>query len=127
MLNNDFYGVSKLIEENGGIKNFRCFALMEPMDVIPVLGIALAHGQPTWVECRVDERRYKVSDDYKITLVPTKPGFAYKHYYQSDFASLIKRGYIIIKTNPSQAVHHHVWTECIGGKVYLIHEGDLVG
>lgn len=109
---NDFYGLEKLIEDNGGIENFRCFTQMGKKE--------------TWTECKIDESRYKVSDGYKITLRSIDPMFTYDHYYQSDFMSLMKSGWIIVKTSDKQTIQHIKWLEHLCGKAYVVHEADIV-
>lgn len=34
---NDFYGLEKLIEDNGGIENFRCFTQMGKIEIVTPL------------------------------------------------------------------------------------------
>lgn len=123
----DFWGVKALIDRHGGIEKFRCFALMDTIDVVLPIGIAaVSSGGNTWVECEVDESRYKIDEGYKITLRPVVPGFAYEDYYQSDFMSLVKSGHIIPKTKENQKIEHVRAMELLCGQAYLIHEGDVV-
>lgn len=110
-------GSKKLVEENGGIANFRCFALMGKITTITPFGLCLVSGDnETWTECRIDEERYKVEDGYKITIRSNDPSFSYDHYYQHDFMEMVKAGFIIIKTNDSQHIEHVKWIErsCCG-------------
>lgn len=95
----DFWGLNKMISENGGIENFRCFAQMGFIEeVIPCFGLAMISGdKQTWVECCIDESRYKIEDDYKITLKSLDPRAYKEDYYQSDFMSLVKSGHILVK------------------------------
>ena len=66
---NDFYGLEKLIEDNGGIENFRCFTQMGKIEIVTPFGLCMVSGdKETWTECKIDESRYKVSDGYKITV-----------------------------------------------------------
>ena len=124
----DFYGVSEFIKENGGVENFRCFAQMRRIEmVIPFMGISVvSDSNMTWMECKIDERHYKVEDGYKITLVPLQEGFAKEDFYQSDFMSLIRSGCIIPKESDDQHVEQVHFIEPLCGSAYIVHEGDAV-
>ena len=123
----DFWGVLKFINEHGGIENFRCFAQLPAINYRTPFGFCLTGDKYTWVECKINESRYLVSDGYKISLEPLDSAhFTWEHYEQSDFKQLIKQGYIIPKTSDKQSVHHVVMAEHLCGCAYLIHEGDIV-
>lgn len=115
-----------------GPENVRIFAQMRQFSsVIPGMGIALCDADKrNWVECRIDEKRYKLHEGYKITLVPVDPYdryYASEHYYQSDFRSLYSDGYFILKTKENQHVELVKWTEEIpGSSAYFAHEAFLV-
>lgn len=128
MKERDFYGVKKLIDENGGIEHFRCFVQMGIVEAaIPWMGISMVSGdKQSWTECFVDESRYKVEDGYKITLRSTDPHFSYEHYYQSDFMSLVKSGHIIVKTSDNMRIEHVTVAEPLCGCAIIRHEGDIV-
>jgi hypothetical protein len=49
-----------------------------------------------WVPCTVSEKRYPLSDNYKITVVPMREGFGLKHFYQSDFVTMVKSGSVLV-------------------------------
>jgi hypothetical protein len=46
------------------------------------------------VVCEIVENRYKLSDEYKITLKAIDPAFGKVHYYLSDLESLINKNQI---------------------------------
>jgi len=122
--------VSEWIRENildKGIENVRYFAQLEQIDfIIPQMGLAITSpNKSTWVECKIDESRYKVAEGYKITLVSLDSRYSYNHYYQSDFESLIKSGHIIIKDSDLTHIEHVKWAEPCGNTL-LIHEADIV-
>lgn len=121
--------VSKWIQENiidKGIENVRFFAQMGQIEMILPWGMACVSGnKETWVECKIDERRYKIADGYKLTLKALDERFTYQHYYQSDFEGLIKSGHIIVKDNNNIHIEHIRWAEPCGN-VLLIHEADIV-
>lgn len=45
--------------------------------------------EPVNVECKFVEKRYKLSDNYKIEFEPLEKGFPIKTFYLSDFNSLL--------------------------------------
>lgn len=118
--------LEKLIAENGGIENFRCFAQMGKIEIATPFGFCLTSDKCTWTECRIDESRYKISDEYKITLRSLDPAFTYEHYYQSDFMSLVECGLIIIKSSQNQKIEHVIWAEPFYNDICIIHEADIV-
>lgn len=123
----EFNNVEKLIAENGGIENFRCFARMGKIETVTPFGFCLVSGnKETWTECRIDESRYKVSEGYKITLRSLDPMFTYDHYYQCDFLSMINSGFIIIKTSSDQIIQHVSCLEHLCGNAFIRHEADIV-
>lgn len=82
-----------------GIKNIRIFAPMRPLEMIgfiPGIAFKSSDSEEKVVECEIDESRYKVKDNYKITLKSIdKPDngafFGKEHYYISDLNSIIGR------------------------------------
>lgn len=110
-----------------GVENVRCFAQMERIEAILPWGMAMtSSNNKTWVECKIDEKRYKVADGYKLTLVSLDPNYTYDHYYQEDFESLVKSGHIIVKDNKDTYIKHVKWTETLCGNVCVVHEADIV-
>lgn len=110
-----------------GVNNVRFFAQMERIEAILPWGMAMvSSNNTTWVECKIDESRYKVSEGYKLTLVSLDRNYTYTHYYQSDFESLVKEGCILIKDNENEYVEHVKWSEPLCGNVCVIHEADVV-
>ena len=121
---------SNWVKENildKGIENVRFFAQMEKIEAILPWGMAMTSANnTTWVECKIDESRYKVEEGYKLTLVSLNKYYTYNHYYQSDFESLVKEGCILIKVNDADRVKHIKWAESLCGNVCVIHEADVV-
>lgn len=120
--------VSQWIQENvldKGVENIRFFAQMPKLDM-HIFGIGIYDPNKTsWVECKVDERRYKVEEGYKITLEPVVPGYACDSYYQHDFEILARQGWILPKESESAYVKHITWGESCG-QLMLIHQADIV-
>lgn len=94
--------------------------------VIPFMGIAMSDGSKNWVECKIVEDEYKVADGYKVTLEPLDKRYARHHFYQSDFESLLQKGYIIEKTSDKQHVAFCKWYEPITLTVCVEHSGFIV-
>lgn len=110
-------------------KDIHYFCLMHPIDTtFACFGISFTSSsdEPLWFECYVDEERYKVEDNYKITLRALNGG-AYEHYYQDDFLSLIYEGLIIPKTSEDMHTECLDWIEPIPNTLaYLHHSGQQV-
>lgn len=74
----------------------------------------------------MDEGRYKVEDNYKITLRDIN-GCAYEHYYQDDFLRLMYEGFIVPKTNDDIHVENVSFYEPIPNTIaYIHHEGQVL-
>lgn len=105
-------------------KDSHYFALLGPR-----CGLFFVSGNSAdlqWAECYVDESRYKLSENYKVTLrAIDQDRFSYRDYYIEDFESLLQDGYIIEK--PSSDVHpvDLKWEEYVGG-TKLVHEATVI-
>lgn len=103
------------------------FAQMDIIDmIVPFMGISITCGERSWVECEIIEDRYKVDEGYKVTLKPFDPRFLSHDFYQMDFNSLLKNGYIIEKTSDSQRVEYCEWDEPLTPTVNIRHSGFVV-
>lgn len=122
--------VTNWIKENildKGVENVRFFAKMGKIDYVFPFGVEIASSSnTTWTECKIDERKYKVLDGYKITLISLDSEYSYEHYYESDFESLVQEGHIIIKNSESDHIEHIKFIEPLYGDVYIVHEADIV-
>lgn len=102
------------------LKRAKFFAIQETYSPIPVLGVSINNGDPTWRLCEVDNNvrdLYSVDEGYKIRLKICNE-FGGRTYYQSDFLSLLKSGHIVYCPN--------VCAEKISDGAILIHEFDSV-
>jgi hypothetical protein len=124
----DFWGVLTLINKHGGVENFRCFAQLPMVEMrCTPFGLSITGDKYSWVECKINENRYRVDDGYKISLEPLDTiHFTWEHYEQSDFMKLFERGSILVKTKEEQSVQHITMAEYLCGSVYIIHEADIV-
>lgn len=109
-------------------KDSHYFILMRPLEYMPLLGLAFtsSSSKEKWVECKIVEDRYKLSDNYKVTLEALEEGYGREHYYQMDFESLLEKGYIIEKTSPNQIVKEITLREQITPLGCLIHSGYII-
>lgn len=104
-------------------KNSHYFALMNP---ICDFGFFADGNRHNWVECEIVEDHYKVDEGYKVTLKPLDSNYAYEHFYQCDFISLMKSGHIVEKTNDSLHIEHEEIYIPLTDTVYLVFSGDYI-
>ena len=92
------------------------------------IGFTSSSDELEWFECYVAETRYKVEDNYKITLRDINNN-AYEYYYQDDFLHLMWEGLIVPKTSDGIHVEHVSFDEPIPNTIaHIHHEGQfLVG
>ena len=79
------------------LKKAKFFAIQETYSPIPIPGISINNGDPTWRLCEVNNdvnKLYSVDEGYKICLKVCNE-YGGNTYYQSDFLSLLKSGHII--------------------------------
>lgn len=114
--------------ENHINKDIHYFCLMRPIESFFGISFTSSLDEPEWFECYVDEERYKVEDNYKITLRAVD-GRAYEHYYQDDFLHLMWEGLIVPKTSDDIHVECVSFDEPIPNTIaHIHHEGQfLVG
>jgi hypothetical protein len=107
-------------------KNIHYFCLMEPVQSFLGIGFTCSCDGFNWYECEIDESRYKVDENYKITLRNIN-GPEYEHYYQSDFMQLIKGGQVIPKTSENMHVKTVDFWESIPGSIAMLHhQGQVI-
>jgi hypothetical protein len=83
-------GIAELAKEYG-VRNLRIFAPMSPLQYAGIIcGIAFrsSNVEEEDTECVICEDRYKVDDNYKVTLKAVDPMFGKDHFYQSDFDTM---------------------------------------
>jgi hypothetical protein len=59
--------------------------------LIPFLGYVSSNDPEVPTTCSVSEERYKLSENYKITLKADEPMFSHEHFYCSDLELLMRR------------------------------------
>jgi len=85
-------GIAELAKEYG-VRNLRIFAPMSRLQYIGLIpGIAFRTSDQPEVEteCFISEDRYKVDENYKVTLQAMKPEYGSHHFYQSDFDTIVR-------------------------------------
>lgn len=84
--------IKQVIEEYG-VANVRVFMPMSRLQYAGIIpGIAFTDSSDTTeTECSVDESRYRVEDNYKVTFRALDKMFGYEHFYITDFNSLVER------------------------------------
>ena len=104
------------------LKRAKFFAIQETYSPIPVLGISINNGDPTWRLCEVNndvDELYSVDKGYKICLNEHGGNI----YYQSD----LKSGHIIYCPDESKyEIKHITCAEKISDGAILIHEFDSI-
>lgn len=98
------------------------FVPMHPVESIFGISFTTSSSEERLVECEIVEERYKVEDNYKVTLKSIEPGYGYEHFYQLDFKSLLASGVIIEKTKDSQHVEKITLREPLYGEAYIEHD-----
>lgn len=107
-------------------KDIHYFCLMRPIQRILNVAFTNSSDTPEWFECYVDEERYKVEDNYKITLRDINNN-AYEHYYQDDFLQLMWEGFVVPKTSDDIHVEYVSFDEPIPNTIaHIRHEGQLL-
>lgn len=107
-------------------KDIHYFCLMHPIQSFFGISFTTSSDEPEWFECEVVEDRYKVDDNYKITLRDIN-GQAHETYYQDDFLSHMYYGLIIPKTNDDMHIETVSFDEPIPNSIaYIHHEGQCV-
>ena len=108
-------------------KNAHYFACMRPIQTcFGFISFTSSTDREKWVECEIDESRYKVDNGYKVTLRSIEEGYGRENYYQSDFKSLVKSGHIIKKTSSTQHAELDKTYIPLTNNVYLVAEGWVV-
>ncbi len=89
--------MEKLIDiiNKNGIENIIFLAPMRPLHkVFGLIAYTSSTDKQIVVPAKIDESRFKVKDEYKITLKSIYEQFGKEHFYVSDLEHLIKDGII---------------------------------
>lgn len=81
--------------ENAGIENCMFLVPMRPVRTyFGLISLTSSSDPEIVVPAKITEERYKLKDNYKITLKSVYDGFGSDHFYISDLEILIKSGTI---------------------------------
>ena len=81
--------------EKVGIENCMFLIPMRPVRTyFGLISLTSSSDPEIVVPAKITEERYKLKDNYKITLKSVYDGFGSDHFYMSDLESLIKSGTI---------------------------------
>ena len=85
-----------------GIDN--CIFLLDFQPLHKILGISFTSSSDKSIYMcgKIDEKRYKIKDNYKITIKPIHNGFANRDFYMSDLKYLIKHNIVKMYFKSSQ-------------------------
>jgi len=89
--------VKELMEEinRKGVENIRFIASFKTEGLVTPLGLTISnYSSEEKMVCHIVEDRYKIKDNYKISITPVEFSSYIEHYYFSDFVSLINKGII---------------------------------
>lgn len=107
-------------------KHIHYFCLMRPVQSLFGISFTCSSDELQWYECEVDESRYKVDENYKVTLRNIN-GPEYEHYYQSDFMQLIDDGLVFPKTSENMRIVTVDFHEPIPGSIAMLHhQGQVI-
>lgn len=118
--------VMKIINDNGGIKNFRCFALNKK------LNDRMDHTSWTWCECYITNTPDIYSESCDIITLASKCSHdGYERYSERDytyqgFLYAIESGSIVIKNSDKQHIDKIRCIQPLCGDAYLVHEADVI-
>ena len=91
----------KELIEKAGVENCIFLVPMRPVRTyFGLISLTDSSDPEIIVPCKITEERYKLKDNYKITLKSIYDGFGSEHYYVSDLESLIKGGVIEFFVRP---------------------------
>lgn len=78
-----------------GIENCLFLVPMKPVrTVFGLISYTSSSDQELVVPAEISEKRYKLSDNYKITLRSMYKSYGQEHYYLSDLNLLIEKGIV---------------------------------
>ena len=81
--------------ENAGVENCMFLAPMRPVRTyFGLISLTSSSDPEIVVPAKITEERYKLKDNYKITLKSTYDEFGSDHFYISDLEMLISSGTI---------------------------------
>lgn len=86
----------QLVEAHG-LENVEISIPMLPIRDAGFIQYTSSSDEAVMVPCTITEDRYKVSENYKVTLVSKVPGFGREHFYQMDLEQMIRSGHAKVR------------------------------
>jgi len=84
------------------IENCMFLVPMRPLDTyFGFISFTSSNDTEVIVPAKIDEDRYKVNENYKITLKSIYPKFGKENFYTSDLESMIESGIIQFFVKPN--------------------------
>lgn len=128
---NDYHDLRDLVEDFGGIENFRFFDQPDVYCMMTPFGFGLSTSSNHWIECKLEDDSNmgelgSLAYGYKVKIRPLDSRYASRTTYQSDILSMFKSGCLLIKTRDGQHVEKKECYEHICGAAYLHHEWEEV-
>lgn len=112
------------------LKGAKFFSQEESYSPIPIPGLCMSNGDCTWRLCQLNDgdcKLYSIDYGYKFQLeICDGSGYGRHLYYQSDFLSLLEKGFIIYAGDGKGHIEHINWAEKICDNVFIIHEADII-
>jgi|WetSurMetagenome_2_1015567.scaffolds.fasta_scaffold1197568_1 hypothetical protein len=82
-----------------GVNKIRFLAPMKEVGIYTPLGFMTSSNDPdVLTTCKITEERYRIKDNYKISITPTEWLGYTEHHYLMDFDAVLMSGYIKIIT-----------------------------
>jgi hypothetical protein len=78
---------------NHGVENVFFLAKARPLRKVLFVSYTSSSDPAIEMMCKIDTSRYKLEDQYKITIAPIYVGYAKEDYYVTDLQSMLNRGY----------------------------------
>lgn len=99
----EFKGIKEICEEYG-VENILIMAPVKILRRILFISYTTSNDDSEFLPCTINEKRYKIDEGYKLTIVPLDDRYTTKHYYQSDFDQIVRQGHIevYIKTHKEE-------------------------
>ncbi len=80
-----------------GAHNLEFVVPMHPLRQCGFIVYTTSGDEAVPVKCKIDQSRYPLDEEYKVTLRSLDPRFGHDHFYVSDLESMIEQGHITMR------------------------------